>query len=1068
MKQLKNIFLILAGSLLFTCTSLEAQQSFGGKPKSFAIEREQSNGLRAMASHTSSNLPVYTVTRQYSAESLRVAAMKMINAPMMAGEAIAVDYNLIRDGVRTELADGSVTYRMQIKGVNAKSIYLFFSRFEIPRGGKLYVYDVDRTTILGAYTDQTNPSGGEFAVEPIRGEELILEYEAPKALPLPRIIIDAVGYLYYDLQTHALYQKAGEDEERTGCQVDANCEQGEGWDDQKNSIVQILLKKGSHIEMCSGTLLNNTNEDFAPYIVTAGHCAAHKEGTYNFPPSDLNRWVFSFHYIKPSCSRSTIGSIEAKSLVGCSKLAYLPMHEYSDGMLLKLNQDIPLSYRVYYSGWDRQEQVPDKGVSLHHPLGDAMKIAVFDKKPRVDKWDGHNKGAENAYLVMTFAHGETEGGSSGGSLFDAKTNLLIGTLTGGQETLKCLPNSESFYGRLAYHWDKFKDKGADKRMDIYLDPKTQGKALSLKGTYRGDNRYLYPVTKVEALRSLKQKNLVQLTWHSPKDVDRTGSGKLYYDIRRGEVILERIEHTAGKLLYTYVDDIDAQFGADGDLAYSVRTVLVQDNGRTDWTSWSEPVGVYLGQLTEELKPSVVDKTIQWQEPVLYQEWTRVPRNADDPRFASIPTAYIPKYEGVQIATQGSIKFAEKWPIGSLYHTRDLLQYATAYITQIQVLPRKAGESFRINLDHGNGPVFRPNSFADPRPDDKLYKRRLTVKVPNSWKSGWITVKLDEPLKVYPEYMLRVGFETANNQKPSSMSYMRLEETNQRYRFVGPLVMASVNSREEWYQIYFMSRVHKFLPEFWQGNMAFRLIVSNSSTPLEQELKDADVPSYSSALPALPRPIAYDVIVGGQKEATVQAEAGKQSFSYTPKQTNLSAYSIRPVYESVPTSLDAPSARREVAVTISNQGPGKVKLYGYPEGTKTVKEKSVIWLDAYPKEGYSLTSLVVNGKEIYPSSEVWVGSEALNVVAKFEKSKDTGLDALAPKTDLSVYPNPVRHEAVVEGVAPNSLVKIYSLDGRLMHQVEAVGSSVKLNATGWPAGMYFVQTEDGRSTKFVVD
>ncbi|MDO4691237.1 MAG: T9SS type A sorting domain-containing protein [Porphyromonadaceae bacterium] len=1067
MKQLKNILPILVGSFLSTITSLEAQQSFGGKPKSFTLEVEQTNALRAISAHSDSTIPLYTVTRQRSAESLRAAAMKTINSPMIAGEAIAVDYNLIRDGIRTELADGSVTYRMQVKGVNAKSIYLFFSHFEIPRGGKLYVYNVDRSTILGAYTDQTNPSGGEFAIEPIRGEELILEYEAPRALPLPRIVIDAVGYLYYDLQTHAIHQKAGEDEERTGCQVDANCEQGDGWDDQKNSIVQILLKKGNQIEMCSGTLLNNTNEDFAPYIVTAGHCAAHREGTYNFPATDLNRWVFTFHYIKPNCSRSSVGSIEAKSLVGCTKLAYLPMHEYSDGMLLKLNQDIPLSYRVYYSGWDRQEQVPDNGVSLHHPLGDAMKIAVFDKKPRVGKWDGYNKGAENAYLVMTFTHGETEGGSSGGSLFDSKTNLLVGTLTGGQETLKCLPNSESFYGRLAYHWDKFKDKGADKRMDIYLDPKTQGQAVSLKGTYRGDNRYLYPVTKVEALRSLKQKNLVQLTWHSPKDVERTGGGKLYYDIRRGEVILERIGHVAGKSEYSYVDDVNVKFGADTDLAYSVRTVLVHDNGRTEWTSWSEPVGVYLEDLIQEIKPQISGSMLQWQEPTLYQEWTRVPRDAEDSRFAPIPISYIPKHE-VQIARQSTIKFAEKWPIGSLYHTKDLPQYAPAYITQIKVLPRKAGERFKINLDHGNGPVLRRNSFADPGNDDKLYKRSLEVSVPSDWKSGWHTVKLETPLRVYPEYMLRVGFETANSQKPSSMAYMQLEETNQRYRFVGPLVMASVNSREEWYQIYFMSRVHNFLPDFWQGNMAFRLIVSNSNTPVQEELNTDNINSYSSALPALPRPVAYDIYRQGEKEGTVEAEVGKQTCSYTPKSTELSSYVVRPIYEGVPSDLAAPKSRKEVAVTISNQGPGRVKLYGYPNGTKAVREKSVIWLDAYPNEGYSLTSLVVNGKEIYPSSEVWVGSEPLNVVAKFEKAKDTGVDALAPKVELSVYPNPVRHEALVEGVASNSLVKVYSLDGRLMHQVESVSNSVKINATQWPAGMYFIQTEDGRSTKFVVE
>lgn len=1069
--KIKRIVPILIGLSLSAQTALEAQRAFGGQPKSFSLGVVTDYGeFRSTSAGDQPIIPLFTVERQHSANELRAVAMNQVNAPMTAGEVIAVNYNLIKEGVRTLLTDGTVVYRMKIRGRNAKSLYLFFSQFDIPKGAKLYIYNPDKSIVLGAYTAETNPSGGEFAVEPVLGEELILEYEAPQDLELPRIVVDGVGYLYYRYEAHAIYQKAGEDEERTGCQEEANCELGKDWDDQKNSIVQILIKKDGMISLCSGTLLNNTNKDFKPYIITAGHCAAYKEGEYDFKESDLNRWVFTFHYIKPSCSRSTIGSIEAKSLVGCRKRVYLPMDKYSDGMLLELNEQIPLDYRVYYSGWDRRASIPKSGVSLHHPMGDAMKISVFDKTPEVGKWDGYNKGTDNAHLIMSFTHGETEGGSSGGGLFDATSKKLVATLTGGEETVKCLSTSRSWYGRLSYHWNYFIGQGNDKRMDIYLDPKTQGNAEVLEGTYRDNRRYFYPVTSVKALRSRTQSNLVQLEWESPKGLELLTDGTLYYDIRRGDVILQRIPHISGQKKYTYTDDITVNVGSSKDLSYSVRVVLENAHGgRTEWTSWSEPVGVYLGELPEQVDASNQDGKLSWKEPVLLQEWTRVPQDGNDQRFRSIPMAQIQKHPTVQIARQSTIKYAEKWPVGSLYSIREDDKYSTAYITQVKVLPRKVNEKFYINLDHGNGPSFRPKDFTDFK-DKEPYQRRIPITVPKDWKPGtWLTHTLDKPLKVYPEYMLRIGFEASNNrQDPSSMSYMHLEETNQRYRFVGPLVMISVNSREEWYPIYFMSKQHKMLPEYWQGNMAFRLIVSTDSQRLEPTQNTDRLLSYSSALPAFPRPTSYEVHQGGRKIATITGGTSS-SYTYNILSGNVSDYTVKPVYSAIPNTLSMPSPKKDIPVKIMVQGHGRVKLYGYPTDVKTVKQHSVVWADTYPDEGYELELLTANGKSISETGEAFVNADKLEIVAKFVKAKEpNSIDQISQSGKLGVYPNPIRTEAIVEGLAPGAVVRVYSIDGRLVYQAKSLDAKLKFEATSFLPGVYFLQTSQGDTTKFIVE
>lgn len=1057
--------LLLTLSCLLICSVTQAQQAFGGKPKSFTHRSLDRNRLRSLSPEVGQEAVRLEVERRISPSALRTEAMGQVNAPMTAGEVIPVSYDLVRQGERELLSDGSSVYRLRVRGARAKSIYLFFSRLEIPRGGRLFVYTPDKSIVLGAYTEATNPTGGAFAIEPVPGDELVLEYEATAGSPLPRITIDGVGYLYYTYQAHAIYQKAGEDEERTGCQEDANCQHGEGWDDQKNSIVQILLKKGGRIELCSGTLLNNTNQDFKPYIITAGHCAAHKEGQYDFPKEDLDRWVFSFHYIKPSCSRGTVGSIEGKSLIGCRKLTYLPMDKYSDGMLLELNQDIPLSYRVYYSGWDRRQVVPSNGVSLHHPLGDAMKISVFDQQPEVGKWDGYNKSAEGAHLIMSFTHGETEGGSSGGGLFDGTSKKLIGTLTGGQDIYKCLPSSQSWYGRLAYHWDRFKDKGSDKRMDIYLDPKTGGTAESLGGVYREDKRYFYPVTNTLAMRSRSQKNLVLVTWESPKEIDHIGGGALYYDVRRGEVILQRIPHIAGQSIYTYTDNVDEVLGLSHDLSYSVRAVLLPERGNPEWTSWSEPVGVYMGDLPEEIHPSVEGRKLSWVEPILVQEWTRVVRDGKDKRFTPIPMAQIQKHPTVQIARQQTIKYAEKWPTGALYPLRTDARIAPSYINQISIMPHKAGERFTLILDYGKGPVFRRKSFSDSMEGEENYKRRIPVTVPASWRPGeWLPIVLERPMRIYPEYMLRVSFEAINTTSPSSMCYMKLDETSLRYRFLGPLVMIVVNSKEEWYPIYFMSTVHKMIPEYWQGNMAFRLMVTNSQEPLSAPIADERIVSYSSALPALPRPTGYSIQHLGNQESVIPATTDA-SYSYTAQTAG--DYIVRPVYESVPERLGVPEVRPHVPIKLVTEGKGSLKLYGYAEGTEGVRSGSVVWTDAYPEEGYTLKSLTANGKDIYYSGEIWVGNEPITVVAKFEKAKPAAVEAITAKSELTAYPSPMRTEGVIAGLTAGARVHIYTAEGQLVYRAVAADGTLKLNATSFAPGVYLARTEDGRTVRFII-
>lgn len=77
----------------------------------------------------------------------------------------------------------------------------------------------------------------------------------------------------------------------------------------------------------------------------------------------------------------------------------------------------------------------------------------------------------------------------------------------------------------------------------------------------------------------------------------------------------------------------------------------------------------------------------------------------------------------------------------------------------------------------------------------------------------------------------------------------------------------------------------------------------------------------------------------------------------------------------------------------------------------------------------------------------------------------------PEIDMRLYPNPAGEELNIEwdGFSPDSIVKLYSPLGKLLHSSVESGGKAKLDSSGLPAGAYLVVVEsDGvRSAKKVV-
>ncbi|MDO4672303.1 MAG: hypothetical protein Q4A76_05285, partial [Porphyromonadaceae bacterium] len=835
-----------------------SQQEYPGIPQSFSIGEQSLRSLENIK--VIDFIPTLNVDDIKSEQTWNNSNIQ--TKPLKVGILIPQKVDFSQEAETVLLNNGKTIYRLKIAGEEAKGMILYYDEFEIPAGGKLYLYNEDKSIVHGAYTEKTNPTRGKFATSPIMADHIIMEYEPGSNNQLPKIVISDLGYLFS--QTTPKFRAesgeeiiTGEDTSMPNCQINANCPEASDWRKQMAGVCQIYLtlieNDRKFISACSGTLINNTKEDYAPLIISAAHCTGENMSEDNFNEY-FDQWIFNFHYMKPGCSNSPSGyGRQVKSMVGCDIVSYLPFQNHSDGILLKLKEEIPASYRVYYNGWDRRDRLYEKAIGLHHPAGDAMKISFHDGQPELSKANfGYpNIGKEDAHFKFHFTKGDTEGGSSGSGLFN-ENGLLVGTLTGGGPGV-CLYLSKDYYGRLTAHWDWFKGekgltfKGKDmSSMADYLDPDNTKKEF-LEGRFR-DN--MYPLSPSERLDASIMENggSILLSWKSPygsKEFEYKGIK--YYIYRDGEQIATVEDQLQ------YKDDVTTNFYGNNKVDYAVRVAYpsTNDNGETEYTlSAAQNASIYVGKLSlnTEAKKEQTDEGVKvsWRVPVINQLVSKV--NPDNKYELEEMTVKPIRAQG--FSEPEPLQFREKWPIQSpLYDSINEIQAEDLYIKQINFVPAAKATSI----------------YVLAMLNDNLKKKMLQkVTIPNDHpEKTWMRVALEKPFKIDKNQMLYIGFGTENKMFTSSIcKYKGSDEI--KFEYYKPYVEGYIGDYSEGFftpPISFwadFSILEAFGYKKEQDLMAINYIVSNDPTPLAKEI-DIEETVYTGAFPInAPKPIGYKI------------------------------------------------------------------------------------------------------------------------------------------------------------------------------------------------------------------
>ena len=480
MNYLKILFFATFTFIFFG--KISSQISQGGDPYSFKNNLNVSINSYVVNQPSKNEIQLASID---SKEAYRVGILK------------SAELSLSKNGTWIQNLDGSKSCFLKIKSPSAIGLSLFFKNFNLPEESELFIYNENKKHIIGKFNSVSIANNELTHTQIVQGETLIIEYYEPLGtVGNLKVEINKIGYFFRGFEDYLEPYKDGNSNLSLNtradfCQVDVACSpENVGWSEQIDAVIHFTYTDPNFIYVCSGSVINNTNQDCTPYILTAWHCG---EPTAN---QNLSGYTWYWNYQKTSCQPNSNASNPSKgnqtmingivkATSGSGTLNNPPSSNQvagSDFTLVELNTSIPSSYNAFYAGWDRGSGLNSSGVSIHHPDGSAKKISTFNSNLSSTNYNG---GAFNAHWEVywdptTNGHGVTEGGSSGSPIFN-QDKRIVGQLSGGSSICSNPDWYSDVYGKFSSNWTS-NGTSSGAQLEPWLDP-IGININSLDGTY---------------------------------------------------------------------------------------------------------------------------------------------------------------------------------------------------------------------------------------------------------------------------------------------------------------------------------------------------------------------------------------------------------------------------------------------------------------------------------------------------------------------------------------------------------------------------------------------------------
>lgn len=355
--------------------------------------------------------------------------------------------------------DGAHRWRLRIAAPDALSVNLGFSRFHMPSGGRLTLYDAEARQPFRSFTELDNEPHGELWTPPVPGAELLLEVIVP-ASERSRLEIELAsvnyGYRPFGPGTDAAALSGS-------CNVDVICPEGDDWRLEIPSV-GVISTGGS--TFCTGFMVNNTSQDLTPFFMTAAHCGINSGNASSL----VVYWNYENSTCRPPGSPASGGPGDGSLSTFQTGSFFRSSYSPSDMTLVELDDDPDPAWNLSWAGWDRSTGDHLSAVAIHHPNTDEKRISFENDPTATTSYLGTTSPGDGTHVrVIDWDLGTTEPGSSGSPLFN-QDHRVIGQLHGGGAA--CGNNDSDYYGRFSLSWTGGGSNAT--RLSNWLDPTSTG------------------------------------------------------------------------------------------------------------------------------------------------------------------------------------------------------------------------------------------------------------------------------------------------------------------------------------------------------------------------------------------------------------------------------------------------------------------------------------------------------------------------------------------------------------------------------------------------------------------